>query len=137
MLLDTTKRLDGAYETGLLWTEDMVQFPDSYNMALKRLHGVENLTRKTRKTDEYHQAVMDFVNKGYVVKLSKQEASVVETSTRYLPHFGVHNINKPKKMRLVFDAAAAVDGIHLNTKLLKGPDENPPLIQILLNSSLR
>ncbi|KAL7743863.1 hypothetical protein ACLKA6_000267 [Drosophila palustris] len=81
ILLDTTKKLDGAYETGLLWTEDMVQFPDSYNMALKRLHGVENLIRKTGKTEEYHQAVMDFVNKGYAVKLSKQEASVVDAST--------------------------------------------------------
>ncbi|XP_070071080.1 uncharacterized protein [Drosophila takahashii] len=125
ILKNTSRKLNGCYETGLLWKEDVFKFPDSYKMALQRLQGIEN------KMAEYDNAIMDFINKGYAVKMWDQEAALVGPRTWYLPHFGVININKPKRMRLVFDAAATINGISLNTMLLKGPDENPPLTTIL------
>lgn len=131
ILSSTTKKLDGAYETGLLWNEDNIKLPESYGMALKRLRCVENKICRDNQFKEYEAAIMDFIKKGYAVKLTDEEAKTTGPRTWYLPHFGVYNINKPKKMRLVFDAAATVEGVLLNTNLLKGPDENPPLIQIL------
>ena len=48
-----------------------------------------------------------------------------------MPH-GVTNVNKPGKVRVVFDAAAQFDKISLNEKLLKGPDYLNMLIGIFL-----
>lgn len=131
ILKNTTKRLENSYETGLLWKNDDIHLPDSFDMAFSRLQGIEKRVMSMGKMNEYDAAIMDFVKKGYAAKLSKEETTKVGARTWYLPHFGVYNINKPKKIRLVFDGAATIDGVSLNTELLKGQDENPPLTQIL------
>ncbi len=51
--------------------------------------------------------------------------------TWYLPHFCVTTPAKPNKMRLVFDAAATIDGISLNSMLLTGPEDYEPLTAVL------
>jgi len=50
---------------------------------------------------------------------------------RYLPHFGVHNPNKPGKLRWVFDGAAMSSGFSLNGVLSMVPDLNQPLVCVL------
>lgn len=50
----------------------------------------------------------------------------------YVPHFGVTNINKPGKIRLVFDAAAKTWGISLNDQLETGVQLLESLIGVLL-----
>ncbi|XP_055590346.1 uncharacterized protein LOC129742471 [Uranotaenia lowii] len=44
----------------------------------------------------------------------------------------VFNANKPNKVRMVWDAAAKVHGISLNSMLLKGPDQNCALTDVLI-----
>lgn len=48
----------------------------------------------------------------------------------YLPNFPVFNLNKPTKLRIVWDAAARVGGVSLNSFLFKGPDLVMPLLQV-------
>lgn len=50
-----------------------------------------------------------------------------------MSHFGVSNPNKPGKIRLVFDAAATVEGVSLNSKLLKGPQQYTSLLSVFFN----
>ena len=52
--------------------------------------------------------------------------------TNYVPHHGVTNVNKPGKVRGVFDAAEQFDKTCLKKKLLKGPDYLNNLRGILL-----
>ena len=52
--------------------------------------------------------------------------------TNYIPHHAVFNINKPSKLRVVFDAAAKYRGTSLNENLLKDPDLLSSLIGIIL-----
>ncbi|XP_049304973.1 uncharacterized protein LOC125776523 [Bactrocera dorsalis] len=132
VLKSTTCRVDGRFKTGLIWKSDKVNLPDSYNMALKRLISVERkMSRDADFAAEYKNIMDSYVTKKYARKLPPAEAEVCTPTTWYLPHFAVANPNKPGKLRMVFDAAAEVSGISLNSQLLKGPQEYRPLPSIL------
>ncbi|XP_055590152.1 uncharacterized protein LOC129742295 [Uranotaenia lowii] len=121
----TTVRVGDSFETGLLWRDDGPHnFPDSYPMAMRRLTSLERKLNKDpalkRKVD---QQIEEYQLKNYAHKAAPNELLEAEiTSTWYLPLNVVLNPRKPGKVRLVWDAAAAVNGTSLNSKLLKGPD---------------
>ena len=70
------------------------------------------------------------MSKGYVSKLESNKYKS-NSGTWYIPHFAVYNVNKPGKIRLVFDAAASSEGTSLNDVLLPGPDLLKPLTEVL------
>lgn len=112
LLHETTKRCNNRFETGLLWADDNVHLPTSRMMALNRLKGVEQKIRKDLNIAElYSKNITHYLEKGYARKLSPTEAAVETPRTWYLPNFGVTTVNKPKKVQLVFDAAATVNGV--------------------------
>ncbi|XP_053960415.1 uncharacterized protein LOC128864687 [Anastrepha ludens] len=134
ILKSTTCRVEGRYQTGLLWKRSDIQLPASYSMALKRLAGVEaKMRRDTDFAAEYNRIISSYVMKDYARKLSPEEAALTCNRTWCLPHFAVKNPNKPGKLRMVFDAAAEVDGVSLNSQLMKGPQEYRSLPAILFH----
>lgn len=127
----TTKRRGERFESGLLWRENFVAFPESYQMAISRLITVErNVAKNSLFAEEYCNKIDEYVKKGYAKILSKEEENCRKNKTFYLPHFGVMNPNK-KKLIFVFDAAAEVNNISLNKALLSGPDINQSLLAVL------
>ena len=70
--------------------------------------------------DKYKETMKDYIDKGHATKLSQKEAQTVSNITNYIPHHGVININKPNKVRIVFNAGAKTKGKSLNDQLLKG-----------------
>lgn len=97
------------------------------------------LLRKFRKNDDYAdrytKEISKLIDNGYARELTENELSAknkIINNVWYLPHFGVQNPNKPDKLRLVFDAAAKVDGVCLNDYLLTGPDLYNSLYGIML-----
>lgn len=133
----TTVRSGPRFQTGLLWKSDLVEFPDSFRMAQRRLSIV---IRKMSNDPDYNQLyqkeIDGYVKKGYARVLSTSEANNRDSRTWYLPHFGVRNVHKPGKLRIVFDAAAQVSGTSMNSMLLKGPDMNEPMTDILFRFRL-
>jgi len=107
---NTTKGVDDRWETGLLWRHDDPNLPLSYVMTKQRLYTIEKQMRKD-------EALIPCTKK----KLRSSEISS-NPKTWYIPHFPVYNVNKPRKIRLVFDAAARSGGSSLNNMLLPGPD---------------
>ncbi|XP_022224139.2 uncharacterized protein LOC111075280 [Drosophila obscura] len=105
-LEDTTVRVGQRYQTGLLWKDDYIVLPQSYDMAYKRLVNVE---KKMKRNGQF-----------------AQEYTSGSGRLWYLPHFGVENPNKPGKIRLLFNAAARVGGTSLNSALAKGPQHYKP-----------
>lgn len=131
-ILDKTARQVGnQWEVGLPFKKDVFMMPDSFNNAYSRQ---QLLLRKFRKNndyaDRYKKEISKLLDNGYARELTDNELSA--DHVWYLPHFGVQNPNKPGKLRLVFDAAAKVDGVCLNDYLLTGPDLYNSLYGIML-----
>ncbi|XP_062710837.1 uncharacterized protein LOC134288917 [Aedes albopictus] len=125
MLLETTtRRVGGAFETGLLWKADNTRFPSSYNMAYRRLCSLERRLKKdTVLYERVREQIRDYEAKQYAHKATHEELSTTSLDQCwYLPLGIVVNPKKPNKLRMIWDAAATVDGVSLNTALLKGPD---------------
>ncbi|XP_062541407.1 uncharacterized protein LOC134209436 [Armigeres subalbatus] len=129
----TTKRIGDRFETGLLWKTDCPLFPDSYPMALRRL---KQLEKKLEKNPDLHRDVRkqitEYQEKGYTHLATPEELAETDPEkVWYLPLNVVLNPKKPGKVRLVWDAAAAVQGMSLNAQLLKGPDMLVPLVAVI------
>ncbi|XP_058817250.1 uncharacterized protein LOC131680552 [Topomyia yanbarensis] len=124
ILKATTRRVNGRFETGLLWKVDDVCFPDSQPMAFRRMKALETkLAKDPDLKENVHQQIKEYVRKHYAHKASKEELAQADTArVWYLPLNVVSHPRKPEKKRLVWDAAAKVDGVSLNSRLLKGPD---------------
>ena len=74
---------------------------------------------------------MLWIKKGYIQKLSDEKAQECSPITWYTPHHRVANLNKPGKVRIVFDAAAKSQGQSLNSNLFSGPDLISLLVVLL------
>ncbi|XP_062556857.1 uncharacterized protein LOC134221685 [Armigeres subalbatus] len=124
ILQATTIRIGDKFETGLLWREDERQFPDSYPMAIRRMKALERkLENNPELKQNVHQQIVEYLAKDYAHKATEEElANTKKNEIWYLPLNVVLNPRKPNKVRLVWDAAATVNGVSLNSELLKGPD---------------
>lgn len=129
ILQSTSKRIDNGWETGLSWKDTNEFVPESRMQAEKRLLSTE---KKLDRDPDYarlcYREMDHLFDLGYAKKLKNAS---LNTRHWYLPHFGVKNIYKPDKLRLVFDAAAKNSKISLNDQLLSGPDFLKPLLGIL------
>ncbi|XP_055591249.1 uncharacterized protein LOC129743288 [Uranotaenia lowii] len=128
-----SRRDDGRFEGRLLWKYDKFRVPDSKPQATRRYECLEARMRKDPSlAATLHEKMQDYVAKGYIRKLSDDEIGEDFRRVWYLPIFPVVNPNKPNKVRIVWDAAAKSHGIALNSLLLKGPDQNTPLTDVLI-----
>ena len=127
-----TEFKEGHYVVPMLWRND-VDLPESQTNAERRLN---QICRKFQANPEffkmYAQNISSYVEKGYIQKLSDEEAQEFSPNTWYIPHHGVTNVNKPGKVRIVFDAAAKSQGQSLNSNLFSGPDLLNNLLGVLL-----
>ncbi|XP_062716865.1 uncharacterized protein LOC109416846 [Aedes albopictus] len=133
LLQSTTRRVGERYETGLLWRTDYVELPDSYPMAVSRMKCLERRMDKDPSLKlKILQKVQEYVDKGYAHVATEDEiASADPRRVWFLPLGAVTNPKKPSKVRIIWDAAATVDGSSLNSHLLKGPDQLTALPSVL------
>lgn len=133
ILRATTKRVGDQFETGLLWRDDERRFPDSYPMAMRRMKALDRkLQKDPALKKKVCQMIEEYELKGYAHKITAAELSDTPISgVWYLPLNVVTNPRKPGKVRLVWDAAATVRGVSLNSELLKGPDMLVPLPKVI------
>ncbi|XP_062708649.1 uncharacterized protein LOC134288292 [Aedes albopictus] len=133
ILEETTIRVGERFETGLLWKYDVVEFPDSYNMAVKRFECLERkMLRNPDLAANLKKQISEYQLKGYAHRATREELAQSDPKrVWYLPMGVVTNPRKPGKVRLIWDAAAKVDGMSLNSMLLKGPDQLASLPAVL------
>lgn len=80
----------------------------------------------------YAQNISSYIEKGYIQRLSDEEAQRCSPITWYIPHHVVTNVNKPGKAFTVFDTAAKSQGQSLNSNLFSGPDLLKRTLGVLL-----
>ena len=114
-----------------LWENNHVNLPNNRSLAVSRFLSSENKLKKKPELKKYTGTIHDYINKGQATKLTPENAKLTSKITNYIPHHAVFNINKPSKLRVVFDAAAKSRGTSLNENLLKDPDLLSSLIEIL------
>lgn len=130
-VMEKTLKFDGKrYEIGLLWRNDEVKLPNSYEMSLSRLKSLERkLSKDPLMLEWVNQHMNSLIIKGYARLATEDDLSGKWARIWYPPTFVVHNVNKvPPKPRMVTDVAAKVDGQSLNSNLLSGPDNLAPLL---------
>ncbi|XP_058811174.1 uncharacterized protein LOC131676064 [Topomyia yanbarensis] len=129
----TTRRTERGFETGLVWRDDEPNFPDSYAMAVRRLHSLERkLTKNPYLQKRVWELIDEYLRKGYAHKATEEELKHADPKrTWFLPLGVVVHPKKPNKVRLVWDAAATVSGVSFNSKMLTGPDLLTPLPAVL------
>ena len=121
ILQKTTIIRDNHIETGLLWKKDEPVLPYNRILALNRFHSLEKKIRKNPDfANLYSKQIDEYISLGHAHKLSLREEKACSEITNYIPHHGVLNINKPGKVRVVFDASAKFQNTSLNDNLLPG-----------------
>lgn len=133
ILQQTTKRTVKGFETGLLWRTDLVQFPNSLPMAMRRLECFERkMSRDVELRAKVQRQIGEYLENDYIHEATPKELKSTDPKkVWYLPLGAVRNPKKPGKIRLVWDAAAKVGAMSLNSMLLKGPDMLVPLATVL------
>lgn len=109
----------------LLWKSHKRPGPSDRPYAVNRLISFERkLIQDPGLRKKANDTIKRYEERNYITRAN---ARTPETAW-YLPIFAISN---PSKTRLVWDAAAQCNGILLNSLLLKGPDLNEPLWNIL------
>ena len=128
----TCAKLNGHYPVGLLRTEGKPHLPNNRNLAISRMKSIENKLKRDLTLTSKQRNHQRLYRQRHAKKLTPEEVSNIKPFTNYVPHHAVSNVNKPNKIRVVFNAAAEYQNSSLNKHLLKGPDLLNKLITIFL-----
>ena len=92
----------------------------------------KRLTKDSDLFQKYSAFMQDLLRKGYARKIPEEERHRQSNTTWYLPHHPVFHPQKPDKVCVTFDCAAACGGTSLNKELLQGPDLTNSLVGVLI-----
>ena len=82
----------------------------------------------------YKSQLNDYITSGQAKLLSPEKKNNTSSTTNYIPHHEVSNINKPDRVRVVFDASAKINKTCLNDNLLRGIDLLNNLVSVITKS---
>ena len=106
---------NGHFETPILWKSESLKLPNNRALAKKRFQSLENKFAKNPEFSEvYRKQINEYIDLGHAVKLTNDHSLNISDITKYVPHHGVLNINKPGRVRVVFDASAKCNDTCLN-----------------------
>ncbi|XP_070196539.1 uncharacterized protein [Littorina saxatilis] len=121
---------EGHYQMPLPFKNGETLLPPNRHLALRRLY---SLKRRFLSSPEHFQLYGEFMSQMVERRDAEivPEAEISSSPTWYIPHHGVYNLNKPGKIRVVFDFAAKCNDVSLNDFLLCGPDQLNSLLGVL------
>ena len=122
ILEQTTTKKHGKYEVDILWKDFNPSLSNNRALAIARMIKMEPKFKPDPKFHEmYTPTINDYIKQGHTIKVTSEKSERPSCIINYLPHHGVRNINKPGRVRVVFDAAVKFKNTCLNNNILKGP----------------
>ena len=123
---------DGRIEVRMPWKPGHTNLlPNNRSVAFERMVSKERKLVKKEKLEAFNKEVKALVDREVVIKMKQEEVDPEEPAW-YLPIGEVESPDKTTKCRLVFDAAAKMDGLSLNDALEKGPCLMNSLFDVLI-----
>ena len=105
------------------------------NNKVQALQRQQGLRKRLRRNEQLRLNYVSYMNplieNGYAQEVPASESNQ-EENCYYMPHHGVYSVQKPDKLRVVFDCSAKSNGLSLNDNLLIGPDLSCTLLGVLL-----
>ena len=114
-------------------TSDAALISDTKYGAAKILESLEKRLQKAKLTEMYEGQIVDFLDRGVISKMSKEEVEENPASF-YVPHNFVMKENSSTPLRIVTNSSykSPTSGLSLNDITLKGPSSLNNLLNILL-----
>lgn len=110
-----------------------IELPNNKFAVQRRMRStLASLARSPAKLSDCTNFVQKMIDKKHIEQVPPSE---IDKPAFFVPAFPVTHPKK-KKTRIVFDSAAAFDGVSLNSILLQGPDQTNSLLVVLLRFRL-
>lgn len=130
---ESTRRINGHYQLPIPFRQRDPGLADNRQLAMRRLMNLrKRLERDRELLERYGDEIQKLLDNGYAERGPLHEIRNNQGKTWYLPHHAVLNPNKPGKVRIVFDCAAAYGSMSLNSQVMQGPDLNNQLLGVLM-----
>ncbi len=137
MIIDKLERVDEHYQTAIPFKDVPVMMPNNREVAKRRLDSLKRrLRRDSVLREKYKHGIENLVKKGYAEPVEDCDHRS-DLPVWFIPHHPVTNVDKPGKVRIVFDCAAKYQGMSLNDRVLQGPDLTNELLGELLRFKRR
>ena len=130
ILKNGTEIVDEHNQVPLPFRKNEINLPNNRSQAEKRFACLE---RKLSRNPQFKQDYMKFMNELILKDYARESTSAVEAGKCwYLPDHGFCHLNKPGKIRVVFDLSAEFHGTSINKALLPGPGLTNQIVGVLL-----
>ncbi|XP_072048282.1 uncharacterized protein [Amphiura filiformis] len=124
---------DGHYTTALPFRDAAAVMPNNRSQAEAYASNLrKRLAKDSNLCEQYTQFMEDLEVGGYSEKIPDDEPERGDGRCWYIPHHGVFNVNKPGKIRVVYNCPAMYKGTSLNAQLFQGPDLTNGLTGVLM-----
>ena len=124
------KRENGHYVLPIPWRKGCADLPNNRFVAQCRLESLTKRLHRTGLTEIYNENIQKMLDCGYAERVPQNELCLNDGTIWYIPHHPV--LNKPGKVRPVFDCSARYKGISLNSECMQGPNLTNNLVNVLL-----
>jgi hypothetical protein len=119
-------------EVALMWKEETTVLPNNYLSAGQQLqHLSKRFKLDPAYGEKYNKVIQEYLSLGHAIPDDPSDTGT-PGHVFYLPHHGFTSVNKPDKVRVVFNCSAQHNGISLIDMLHQCPDLLTIQVAVLL-----
>ena len=127
-LMENMKITDRRIQVKYIFKKNPSCLPNNRETAVRIAASQERKLTKSGNIEYYHSEIKKYIDRGAVVKLSKEEIENWAGPTNYISHHGVE-----RPLRIVTNSSLDNGGNSLNGCLIGGPNS----LNLMINIALR